>query len=130
MTPRIIRASGRGDYYFDPFNEIATETNNFVNLNVRLDAPSWSVGLWGRNVGDVRHATNISIGSSNRNRVQNRPRSFGLEATYRFQHNADGFALLRESQFHAVCPEISIDVRIGFNSSSIRGLDALKAFTK
>ena len=74
----------RGDYYFDPFNEIATRTNSFVNLNVRLDAPSWSVGLWGRNVGDVRHATNISIGSSNRNRVQNRPRSFGLEATYRF----------------------------------------------
>ena len=73
----------RGEYYFDPFNEIATETNNFVNLNERLDASSWSVGLWGRNVGDVRHATNISIGSSNRNRVQNRPRSFGLEATYR-----------------------------------------------
>ena len=74
----------RGDYYFDPFNEIKTETNSFVNLNVRLDAPSWSIGLWGRNVGDVRHATNISIGSSNRNRVQNQPRSFGLEATYRF----------------------------------------------
>lgn len=74
----------RGDYFFDPFNEIATATNSFVNLNVRLDAPSWSVALWGRNVGDVRHATNISIGSSNRNRVQNRPRSFGLEATYRF----------------------------------------------
>ena len=74
----------RGAYYFDPFNEIATGINNFVNLNVRLDAPSWSVALWGRNVGDVRHATNISIGSSNRNRVQNRPRSFGLEATYRF----------------------------------------------
>ena len=74
----------RGDYYFDPFSEIATGTNSFVNLNVRLDAPSWSVALWGRNVGDVRHATNISIGSSNRNRVQNQPRSFGLEATYRF----------------------------------------------
>ncbi len=74
----------RGDYYFDPFNQIQTATNNFINLNVRLDAASWSVGLWGRNVGDVRHATNISIGSSNRNRVQNQPRSFGLEATYRF----------------------------------------------
>ena len=74
----------RGAYYFDPFNKIETETNSFVNLNVRLDAPSWSIGLWGRNVGDVRHATNISIGSPNRNRVQNQPRSFGLEATYRF----------------------------------------------
>ena len=75
----------RGDYYFDPFNEIKTAANSFVNLNVRLDAPSWSIGLWGRNVGDVRHATNISIGSSNRNRVQNQPQSFGLEGTYRFQ---------------------------------------------
>lgn len=75
----------RGNYYFDPFNEIRTATKNFVNASLRIESDSWSVGIWGRNLGNVRHATNISIGSSNRNRVQNQPRSYGLEATYRFR---------------------------------------------
>ena len=74
----------RGDYYFDPFNRIQTATRNFVNLSVRLKRESWSLGLWGRNLNNARHATNISIGSSNRNRVQNQPRSYGIEASYRF----------------------------------------------
>ena len=74
----------RGDYYFDPFNQIQTETNNFVDASFRIESDSWSVGLWGRNLGDARHATNISIGSSNRNRIQNQPRSFGVEARYWF----------------------------------------------
>lgn len=74
----------RGDYYFDPFNHIQTETKNFVDASVRIESESWSIGLWGRNLGDDRHATNISIGSSNRNRVQNQPRSFGIEARYWF----------------------------------------------
>ena len=74
----------RGDYYFDPFNRIQTATRNFVNASFRLNWNSWSIGLWGRNLGDARHATNISIGSSNRNRVQNQPRSYGIEVSYRF----------------------------------------------
>ena len=74
----------RGDYYFDPFNQIQTATNGFLDANVRLESDTWSFGVWGRNLGDTRHATNISIGSSNRNRVQNRPRSFGAEVAYRF----------------------------------------------
>lgn len=74
----------RGDYYFDPFNRIQTATRSFVNASIRLNRESWSVGIWGRNLSNARHATNISIGSSNRNRVQNQPRSYGIEASYRF----------------------------------------------
>lgn len=74
----------RGNYYFDPFNQIQTATKSFLSANLRLESDAWSVGLWGRNLGDARHATNISIGSSNRNRVQNQPRSFGVELAYRF----------------------------------------------
>ena len=74
----------RGNYYFDPFNEIRTATRNFINSSVRFESDSWSIGIWGRNLGNARHATNISIGSSNRNRIQNQPRSYGVEATYRF----------------------------------------------
>ncbi len=74
----------RGDYFFDPFNQIWTGTGNFLGANVRLESDAWSLGFWGRNLTDTRHATNISIGSSNRNRVQNQPRSFGLEVAYRF----------------------------------------------
>ena len=74
----------RGDYYFDPFNQIQTATNGFLDANVRFESDTWSFAVWGRNLGDTRHATNISIGSSNRNRVQNRPRSFGADVAYRF----------------------------------------------
>ena len=74
----------RGDYYFDPFNNIRTATRNFIQSSIRIESESWSVGVWGRNLGNARHATNISIGSSNRNRVQNQPRSYGIEASYRF----------------------------------------------
>ena len=74
----------RGDYYFDPFNQIKTTSKDFVQSSVRLESDSWSIGIWGRNLTNARHATNISIGSSNRNRVQNQPRSYGVEASWRF----------------------------------------------
>ena len=74
----------RGDYYFDPFNNIRTATRNFIQSSIRIESESWSVGVWGRNQGNARHATNISIVSSNRNRVQNQTRSYGIEASYRF----------------------------------------------
>ena len=72
-----------GGYDFDAKNTMHTATSNFVNGKVALDAGAWSVGLWGRNLTDTRVATYLSPTGSGL-RGPNQPRSYGVEAQYRF----------------------------------------------
>lgn len=73
----------RGGFYFDLNNTIKTGTKDFIDGKVSLEGENWSVGVWGKNLTNSRHATNVSITGS-RLRVPNDPRSYGVEATFRF----------------------------------------------
>jgi iron complex outermembrane receptor protein len=73
----------RGGYYFDLNNTLRTGTMDFIDGKVAIESDRWSVGLWGSNLADTRHATNVSISGADL-RVPNQPRSFGIEASLRF----------------------------------------------
>lgn len=73
----------RGGFYFDLANDIYTRTRDFIDGKISLDTEAWSVGVWGKNLTNSRHATNVSITGADL-RVPNQPRSYGVEATYRF----------------------------------------------
>jgi len=73
----------RGAFYFDLNNTMRTGTKSFVDAKMSVDAADWSVGLVGKNLTNSRHATNLSITGSDL-RFPNQPRSYGIEATYRF----------------------------------------------
>lgn len=72
-----------GGYDFDAQNTMHTATSNFINGKIALEAGGWSIGLWGRNLTDTRVATYLSPTGS-RLRGPNQPRSYGVEAQYRF----------------------------------------------
>ena len=72
-----------GGYDFDAQSTIHTATSNFINGKIALESGAWSVGLWGRNLTDTRVATHVSPTGS-RLRVPNQPRTYGIEAQYRF----------------------------------------------
>lgn len=73
----------RGGYYFDLNNTIKTKTGDFIDAKIAIEGPNWSAGIYGRNLGNTRRATNMSITGS-RLRVPNDPRSYGIEASYNF----------------------------------------------
>jgi iron complex outermembrane recepter protein len=74
----------RGGYFFDLTNTIYTATKTFVDANISLDASAgWSIGIFGKNLTDARSADNVSITGS-RLRVPNQPRSYGVEASFKF----------------------------------------------
>lgn len=72
-----------GGYYFDLNNDIRTGTKDFVDGKISVDRERWSVGIWGKNLTDSRQATNMSITGADL-RIPNQPRSFGIEASFRF----------------------------------------------
>jgi len=73
----------QGGFYFDLNNTIKTGTQDFIDAKISLEGSNWSLGLFGRNLSDTRHATNVSITGS-RLRVPNQPRSYGIEGTIRY----------------------------------------------
>jgi len=73
----------RGGYYFDLNNTIKTKTGDFIDAKIAIEGPNWSAGIYGRNLGNTRRATNMSITGS-RLRVPNQPRSYGIEASFNF----------------------------------------------
>ncbi len=73
----------RGGYYFDLTNTIHTGTKTFVDGNLSIETSVWSVGLYGKNLTNARFAENMSITGADL-RVPNQPRSYGIEAKYRF----------------------------------------------
>lgn len=73
----------RGAYAFDLNNSIQTSTKDFIDARVAIEAEGWSIGLWGQNLTDARHATNVSVTGS-RLRVANQPRSYGVDVSIRF----------------------------------------------
>ncbi|MFV3074967.1 TonB-dependent receptor [Niveispirillum fermenti] len=73
----------RGAFYFDLNNTMRTGTKSFIDARLSVDASDWAVALVGKNLTDSRHATNLSITGSDL-RFPNQPRSYGVEATFRF----------------------------------------------
>lgn len=73
----------RGAFYFDLNNTMRTGTKSFVDARLSVDASDWAVAVVGKNLTNSRHATNLSITGSDL-RIPNQPRSYGVEATYRF----------------------------------------------
>ncbi|MDA5194125.1 TonB-dependent receptor [Govanella unica] len=73
----------RGGFFFDMTNTIRTGTKDFVDGKLSLEAEQWSVALWGKNLTNTRWATNMSITGADL-RVPNQPRSYGVEASYKF----------------------------------------------
>jgi iron complex outermembrane receptor protein len=73
----------RGGFFFDLTNTIYTATKTFVDGSLTLDAGAWSVGVFGKNLTNARNADNVSITGS-RLRTPNQPRSYGVQASYRF----------------------------------------------
>lgn len=73
----------QGGYYFDLNNTLRTGTVDFIDGKIAVESDRWSVGVWGSNLADTRHATNISISGADL-RVPNEPRSFGIEASLKF----------------------------------------------
>jgi len=74
----------RGGFFFDLSNTIYTATKTFVDANLSLEAEGgWSVGIFGKNLTNARNADNVSITGA-RLRIPNQPRSYGVQASYRF----------------------------------------------
>ena len=72
-----------GGYYFDLVNTIRTQSADFFSGRLALEGENWSVAAWGKNLSNTRRATRVSE-TGNRLRTPNMPRSYGLEATYKF----------------------------------------------
>lgn len=73
----------RGGFYFDLNNTIKTGTKDFLGGKIAIEGDNWSAGIFGRNLTNTRHATNVSITGADL-RVPNQPRSYGVEASFRF----------------------------------------------
>lgn len=73
----------RGGFYFDVANAFYTQTKTFVDANLTLEKGGWSIGLFGKNLTDARFVEHISITGADL-RVPNRPRTYGIEAGFRF----------------------------------------------
>jgi iron complex outermembrane receptor protein len=77
--------------YFEPANVAALRQGGYTTFNARLalhpPGGKWEVAAWGRNLGDKFYLTTganlAALGYYYSHR--NTPRTFGLEATYRFQ---------------------------------------------
>jgi len=77
--------------YFEPANVAALHQGGYTTFNARLalhpPGGKWEVAAWGRNLGDKFYLTTganlAALGYYYSHR--NTPRTFGLEATYRFQ---------------------------------------------
>lgn len=72
-----------GGYDFNAQNTMHTATSNFINGKIALSAGAWDFGVYGANLTDQRVATYISP-SGSLLRAPNQPRSYGVEAVYRF----------------------------------------------
>ncbi len=72
-----------GGYYFDLVNTIRTQSADFFSGRIALEGENWSVAAWGKNLSNTRRATRVSE-TGNRLRTPNMPRSYGIEAIYKF----------------------------------------------
>ncbi len=79
----VVRGDYRrqGGYYFDLNNDVRTKTADFFSGRIALEADTWSVALWGKNLSNTRRATRVSVSAL---RTPNMPRSYGIEAMVRF----------------------------------------------
>jgi len=73
----------RGGFYFDLTNTIYTATKTIVDANLSIESDRWTIGIFGKNLTNARFVENISITGADL-RVPNQPRSYGIEASYKF----------------------------------------------
>lgn len=72
-----------GNFYHDIANNVKTGAHNYINGKIALESvDGWSFGVWGENLLNSRVATYVNPSSGVRH--PNRPRSYGVEASFRF----------------------------------------------
>ena len=70
-------------YWFDIANAIGTGTHSLLGGKIALQKDDWSIGVWGKNLLNDRYATFVEV-TGTPYRFPNMPRSYGVEATYKF----------------------------------------------
>ena len=73
-----------GAFYHTLDNRIKSGAHNYINGKIALESgDGWSIGVYGKNLLNTRVALYVSPTYSG-NRMPNQPRSYGVEASYRF----------------------------------------------
>ena len=77
--------SAIGAYYADDQNQIEQDAYRLLSARFGYDAGSWSLFVWGRNLGDAGFWTRASVTQAGQQvAVSGEPRSFGITAAARF----------------------------------------------
>jgi len=74
----------QGSFFMDAANLFEVEEKDFVNARLALQSDSWTVALFGNNLTDERQANSFTDFGVGFVRALNKPRSYGIEASYRF----------------------------------------------
>lgn len=83
----------RGPIYWSEDNLFRTGPKNIVDLRLFLEGENWSIGAFAKNIGNTRYPTRVGPNSANYAplggpvltlRGMNTPRSYGVEANFRF----------------------------------------------
>jgi iron complex outermembrane receptor protein len=72
-----------GGYYFNVANDIQTGTHDLISGKIALGKKDWEFAVWGNNLTNSRYATNVGV-TGTPYRYPNQPRSYGLEASFKF----------------------------------------------
>jgi len=75
----------QGEFYLDAANTFEVKNQQFLDARLSLRSDTWTVGIFADNLTNERQALSFSnFGPAGFVRAINKPRSFGVEASYRF----------------------------------------------
>jgi iron complex outermembrane receptor protein len=79
----VLRADYRrvGKTYWEPTNTSVRNPVNLLDCRVGIEAPTWSMVLWSRNISDIRYNAEFSQGGI---AFKAKPKEWGLELTKSF----------------------------------------------